>query len=154
MKIHRHQPASGFTLVEVVVSLGVFAFAIAVIVGSLVTAGNSAGNDARRARAVELLHTCLRDLDFAKNQAGTRSPTLGLEPLAWGATPVKVRLWFDAEGIRVNAEKDAFFKCDLTATQDPAAALGHLHGRIVWPARQTSGRRAGEVELFTSLSLP
>ena len=154
MKFPRHRSAPGFTLVEVVVSLGVFAVAITVIVGSLVTASNSAGNDARRARAVEVLHGCLRDLDFAKAQAGTRSPTLGLEPLVWGATPAKVQLWFDAEGIRVDAEKDAFFKCDLTATRDPAAPLGHLHGRIVWPARQTSGRRAGEVELFTSLSLP
>lgn len=144
----------GFTLVEVVVSLGIFAFAIVVIVGALVMAGSDAGNDARRARAVDLLHTCFRDLDLAKAPGGNRSPTLGLAPLAWASTPQQVRLWFDANGTLVDGEKAAFFRADLTATRDPAEALGHLHGRIVWPVRHGIGGTAGDAELFTSVLLP
>ena len=149
----RGSVARGFTLVEVMVSLGVFAFAIVVILGALVAAGNDAGNDARRALAVDLLHNGFRDLDLVKAQSGGRSPTLGLAPLTWGAEPVRLRLWFDVSGAVVNSENNAFFKADLTATRDATAALGHLHGRIVWPARH-AGRPAGDVELFTSLVLP
>ena len=144
----------GFTLVEVVVSLGMFAFAIVVVVGALVTAGRATGNDARRALAVNILHTCFRELDWVKAPGSPPSPTLGLVPLAWASTPVRLRLWFDADGSLVDSEKNALFKADLTATRDSGAALGHLHGRIVWPVRHGMGGLAGDEELFTSLLLP
>lgn len=147
-------PAKGFTLVEVMVSLGVFAFAIVVIMGSLGTAGSSAANDARRTLAVEILHHCFRDLDLAKVPANGPSPTLGLTPIAWQAKPAKVRLWFDADGKRVTDEKQAFFRCDLTPRRDAVMLLGHLHGRIVWPAMRRQGPPDGDAELFTSLLLP
>lgn len=154
MKTRRHLPTQGFTLVEVLVSLGIFAFAMVVIVGSLGTSGAYSANDARRTRSADLLHTCFRDLSFARTEGSAPSPTLGLEPLVWGPTPAKVRLWFDGAGQRVDDEKRAFFKCDLTARRDPAGSLGHLHGRIVWPAQRQKGAPDGDVELFTSLLLP
>lgn len=154
MNPRRPLPVKGFTLVEVLVSLGVFAFAIVVIVSSLGSSGTYAANDARRTLAVELLHTCFRDLDFSKASVNVPSPTLGIAPIAWDATPPKIRLWFDGDGKRVDSDKDAFFTCDLTPKRDPAARLGHLYGRIAWPAKRRSGPPDGEAELFTSLSLP
>jgi prepilin-type N-terminal cleavage/methylation domain-containing protein len=154
MKTRRPLPTQGFTLVEVMVSLGIFAFAILVIVGSLGTSGAYAANDARRTLTAELLHTCFRDLAFARTAASAPSPTLGLAPLVWGPAPTKVRLWFDVAGQRVDDEKQAFFKCDLTATREASGPLGHLHGRIVWPAQRQKGAPDGDVELFTSLLLP
>ena len=154
MKHLRPLPTKGFTLVEVLVSLGIFTFAIVVIVSSLGTSGVVAANDARRTLTAELLRTCFRDLSFAQAPDSAPSPTLGLAPLVWGTTPAKVRLWFDAGGKRVDDEKKAFFKCDLTATRDATAPLGHLHGRIVWPAQRQKGAPDGDVELFTSLLLP
>lgn len=141
----------GFTLVEVVVSVGLLAFAILVILGSLGYSGRLAANDARRTQAVELLHSCFRDLDPARNPGGGSTPVLKLAPLAW---PSKVRLWFDAEGNPVPDAQQAFFKCDLSAVKDASAPLGHLHGRIVWPAKRTTGSPDGDAELFTSLMLP
>ncbi|KAB2641272.1 MAG: type II secretion system protein [Verrucomicrobia bacterium] len=154
MKYRRYQLQPGFTLIEVVVSLGMFAFAMVVIVGALVTAGRATGNDARRALAVDILHSCFRDLDLAKAPGSPPSPTLRLAPLAWSSTPVHLQLWFDADGSLVEAEKNAFFKADITATKDSGAALGHLHGRIVWPVRHGLSGLAGDEELFTSLQLP
>jgi type II secretory pathway pseudopilin PulG len=154
MKNPRHIPVNGFTLIEVLVSLGIFVFAIVVIVGSLASSGNFAANDARRTLTVELLHTCFRDLDLVKLPGSPPSPTLGLTPIVWDTKPAKVRVWFDVAGNRVSDEKQAFFKCDLTATRDTTGFLGHLHGRIVWPARRKQGAPDGDVELFTSLLLP
>lgn len=154
MKNPRHLPANGFTLIELLVSLGIFVFAIVVIVGSLVSSGSFATNDARRSLSVELLHNCFRDLDLVKLPSSPSSPTLGLKPIVWDSKPVKVKVWFDLAGNRVEDEKKAFFKCDLTATRDTTGMLGHLHGRIVWPAQRKKGAPDGDVELFTSLLLP
>jgi type II secretory pathway pseudopilin PulG len=155
MKAKRRATGSGFTLMEVTVSVGLLVFAILVIMGSLGTAARQAANDARRTLAVELLHRCFRDIDMAQQQGGAaRSPLFGLEPVAWGAAPVKVRLWFDADGDRVEQEQDAFFQCDVTASRDAGGLLGHLHGRVVWPARRAKGSPDGEAELFTSMLLP
>jgi type II secretory pathway pseudopilin PulG len=154
MKDRRQLPAQGFTLIEVLVSLGVFTFAIVVIVASLGTSGTYAANDSRRTVAVEILHTAFRDIDLAKHRGSGTSPTLGIEPISWESSPAKVRLWFDIDGRIVDSEKDAFFKCDLTPKRDPAGPLGHLHGRIVWPAKRLKGAPDGDVELFTTLLLP
>ena len=145
---------SGFTLIEVLVSLGIFTFAIVVIVTSLGTSGTYAANDARRTVALEILHTCFRDIDLAKSPGSETSPTLGIARIPWESSPAKVRIWFDIDGRKVSTEKEAFFKCDLTPTRDPASPLGHLHGRIVWPANRLKGAPDGDVELFTTLLLP
>ena len=154
MKHPSPTPAHGFTLIEVMISLGVFAFAIVVIIASLGTSGNSAANDARRTLAVEILHHCFNDLGFPKTPHSDPSPTLALAPIPWDAKPAPVRLWFDASGQRVPDAKQAFFRCDLTATRDATLPLGHLHGRIVWPAKRLQGVPDGDAELFTSLLLP
>lgn len=154
MKQRPPHPAKGFTLIEVVVSLGIFAVAIVALVSSLGISSGFSASEARRVRGAEILHGCFRDLSFVQGSATATSPALGIAPIVWGTKPVQVRLWFDHAGKRVTDEKQAYFKCDLTATRDPAGKLGHLHGRIVWPAARQKGPPDGEVELFTSLMLP
>ncbi len=148
------QLKTGFTLIEVVISLGVFALAIVALVNSLGIASGFSVSEARRVRGTEILHGCFRDLSFVQGSSITPSPTLAIAPIVWGAKPVQVRLWFDHAGRRVTNEAEGYFKCDLTATRDPAGKLGHLHGRVVWPAVRKKGPPDGEVELFTSLMLP
>lgn len=154
MKTVRLTSPAGFTLIEAVLSIGLLAFAVTVIMAAMNTAGNYSANDARRTLAVELLHRSFRDLEMANTRRGGPSPVLGLEPIAWGKGADTLRLWFDAEGGRVETAAQAFFRCDITANPDPTGAVGHLHGRVTWPARNPQGRTSGEVELFTSLPLP
>lgn len=146
--------SGGFTLIEVVVSIGLLAFAITVIMAALGTAGQYASNDARRSLAVELLHRSFRDLELANKPGTERSPTLGLTPIDWKNSPSNIRMWFDVDGAVVTTQDKAFFRCDLMATRDAAGAVGHLHGRISWPARQSKRGVAGTVELFTSMLVP
>ena len=154
MKITLKPTAKGFTLIEVMVSLGVFTFAITVIVASMGTSGNYAANDARRTMAVDLLNNCFNDLEFVKTSDSKESPTLKIAPISWNASPPKIRLWFDMDGKRVDAVNKAFFRCDITPNKDAAGPLGHLQGRITWPAKREKGAPDGDVELFTSLLLP
>jgi type II secretory pathway pseudopilin PulG len=154
MKAVPSRAPAGFTLIEVVLSIGLLAFAVTVIMAALNTAGHYSANDARRALAVDLLHRGFRDLEMANTRGGAPSPVLGLKPIAWSKGADTQRLWFDADGGRVDTAAQAFFRCDITANPDPTGAVGHLHGRVTWPARNPQGRTNGEVELFTSLPLP
>lgn len=144
----------GFTLIEIMVAMGIFAFAITVILTMLGASGSTIANDARRAKASELLGTCFRDVDFSKNSASGPSPVLNLTPIDWNATPVEVEVFFDAEGNKVASVEGAFYHCQLNARRDPTSPLGHLQGLVIWPAQRTTGVPDGQVELFTSLLLP
>ena len=154
MKRHPHSSPAGFTLIEVVMSIGLLAFAIMVIMSALGTAAHYASNDARRTLAVDLLHRSFTDLGLVNKPGTQRSPTLGLGPLTWGSSPSKLQVWFDAGGNVVTTQSKAFYRCDLTATRDERGAVGHLHGRILWPVRQSGRGVDGTAELFTSMSLP
>lgn len=154
MNTKNHQGYRGFTLLEVLVSLGIFVFAITVILTSLGTSASSAANDARRSQAVEILHSCFEDMSLSGTAADAKSPIYKLQPIAWSSVPAPVRLWFDAEGKQVTDAKTALFECNIIATKDPAAPLGNIDGRIVWPAKRKTGAPDGVAELFTSVLLP
>lgn len=146
----------GFTLIEVMVSLGIFTFGIVVIMASLGVSSKDAGNDARRSLAVEILHNCFKDLEFAMVSGVPVSPTFGLNAVSWTSS-APTTLWFDANGTRVDGMNDAFFKCELIPTLDTSGNsdnLGHLSGRVEWPAKRGKGAPDGEAELFSSLILP
>ncbi|MCF7674438.1 MAG: type II secretion system GspH family protein [Akkermansiaceae bacterium] len=154
MRTNRQHASAGFTLIEVVLSIGLLVFAITVIMAGLDAAGRYAANNARRALAVDLLHRSFLELEMANRPGAGRSSTLGFKPVDWEAAPVKVEVWFDADGTLVESPSKAFFRCELLANKDATAALGHLHGRMVWPVRESGGRQEGNVELFTSMLLP
>lgn len=154
MRRKTHHNHGGFTLLEVLVSLGIFVFAITVILTSLGTSASAAANDARRSQAVEILNSCFEDLAMSGTAADAKSPIYKLEPISWSATSAPLRLWFDADGKRVDDEKSALFQCEIVATKDTAEPLGNIHGRIVWPAKRKNGSPDGAAELFTSVLLP
>lgn len=154
MKQKSFARSGGFTLIEVLVSLGVFLFAITVIVTAIGSAAGDAGNDARSSLAAGVLHDCFRDLEYVVNTDATASPTLKLAPVSWSTSPSEQVWWFDVRGRRVPSEGEAFFRCEMVSVRETAARLGHLRGRMVWPAKRRTGAPDGEVELFTSLLLP
>lgn len=148
-----HRRRQGFTLIEVLVSLGVFLFVITVVIASIGTAGGSAANEARKTLAAGLLQDCLRDYGFVANTSATTTPALKLEPISWSGTPAGQTVWFDARGRRVKSADEAYFRCEIIPTRETAAPLGHLRGRMTWPAKRKEAAPDGEVELFTSLLL-
>lgn len=144
----------GFTLIEIIVAMGIFVFAITVILTMMSSSGSTVANDARRGKGSELLKTCFREVDFSKNPPSGPSPVLDLPPINWNATPTEIEVFFDVDGKKVAGAEAAFYRCKLSATRDPQSSLGHLQGLVTWPARRRSGAPDGQVELFTSLLLP
>lgn len=148
-----HHRRRGFTLLEVIVSLGIFVFAITVILTSLGTSASSATNDARRTQAAEILNSCFQDIAVSGTAADSKSPMYQLAPISWD-NPAKFQYWFDQDGKKVTDENSALFKCEIVPTKDQSAPLGNLYGRIIWPAKRKNGAPDGQVDLFTSVLLP
>ncbi len=154
MKSPDQRSIGGFTLLEVIISLGVFVFAITIILASLGSSSSAAANDARRTLAGEILNSCFQDLSLAGKAPKEKSPLFGLEAISWNANPAPIELWFDTAGTRVPNKDQAFYKCEIVPTKDAAAPVGNISGRIEWPAKRAKGPAEGETELFTSVLLP
>lgn len=145
-------PKAGFTLIEVILSIALLAFAITIIMAALAAGNSYAANDARRSLATNLIQRVFHDIELTDPLPNARSPMLGLNPVNWNASPQRTDLWFDANGNPVPSRNRAFFRLELTTNRDPSGALGHLHARVAWPA--TTTRADGSAECFTSLLLP
>ncbi len=145
---------AGFTLMEAVLSVGILAFALVVIIGALGTAARMTAQDQHQQVALELLHDCFTDLASATARHDGRSPVFHLDVPAAPAKAGLQQLWFDVDGRRLPDEAGAFFRCDLAIHPDANPSLAHLHGHVRWPARATGLRPDGEAELLTSIALP
>jgi prepilin-type N-terminal cleavage/methylation domain-containing protein len=150
-----HPPASGFSLIEIVISLAVLAVAITTIFLTLSYASKSTGESIGKSQAIEILEQTFADINAANLNRFPKSPQYSIDAPDGGAPQRRELLWFDSEGRRVEARQDAYFRCELTFHRDSRhAELLHLHGRVAWPARAEEGREPHQTELLTSLLLP
>jgi len=144
----------GFTLVEVVIAIGVLAIALAVIVGSVAFSSGRGAENSRKIQALTLAETAVTDLRGALNNSRTASGLLAIEPPAKPPKAATKELFFDAEGVKVDSKAGAFFRATLNYYPDAGVAtLVHVHTRLVWPAMAKVGSEQGSVELLNSFSL-
>ena len=134
----RLRPLSAFTLLEVIVALGVFAVGMVGVIGllgSVTKSGTAAGEAAAAARVADSVQARLRSLPFTavaallqdpaavqKNDAlGNYNPNDGTHPAVLFAKlngevgiydSVKTKLWLDSSGATV-ANADKFFEIEL-----------------------------------------
>ena len=147
------QRSRGFTLMEVVVSIGILAVALPTIAGTIGTCSRRAAESGHEARATWLLDGMLSDLRAVVR--GRQSATAIYEIAAPASVPATDELFFDGEGVLLEDEKGAFYRCRLEFRPDESSAsLIHLQGRISWPAAAREGREQGAVELVTSIVKP
>ena len=145
----------GFTLMEVVVCIGVLAVALGIMVPSVAFGSSRSAENARKARASEVIDAVALDVRNGV-EAGWKETPLHSIPLPGetGEPPEEI-LYFDIDGVRIPTEEQAFFRYELQLRLDDGAArLLHVYSRVVWPARYEPGREQGAVDRFTSLSRP
>jgi uncharacterized protein (TIGR02598 family) len=155
---------SGFSLVEVVVAVGIFAIAIVSIIGLLVPINNSVA-DIRDSEDASRLSTTiqgeLQKLSFATLKAVLDTPPVTDANRIFSSrdgniveagrpdsqAPARTNVW-DPQNVRTQAEEDAlkFFKVELIRNDDlsPAAgdaAAGYLAFtiKLSWPAFAPNG---------------
>lgn len=142
----------GFTLMEVVVSIGVLAVALSVIVASIGFSSSRSAENTYKILALSLAETALTDVRGAIANGLDKSEILEV------AMPVSESrsediLYFDVNGLPVEQGR-GFFSCVLTFFPDAeVSGLLHVHARVFWPTRAMIGREQGSVEILTSYTI-
>ena len=147
------RPLAGFTLMEVMISIGILAVALSTIAGTIGYSSARAAEMSRKTQATWLLEGMLGEVRGAIRDRQPQSPVHRIEIPA--GMPGTEEMWFDGGGLRVEKQGDAVFRCRLEFRADPTSAtLCHLHGRVSWPAAAPEGKEKGSAELLTSILQP
>jgi prepilin-type N-terminal cleavage/methylation domain-containing protein len=144
---------SGFTLMEVVVSIGVLAMALGVIVTSIAFSGSRGAEHSRKSQALGLAESAAADISAALRQELAQSERLGISPPSAGVKATETT-YFDASGVTSDEDK-GFYQCRVSYHPDKSIkGLIHMHLRVLWPARARPGREEGAVELLSTVKVP
>ena len=143
--------ASGFTLVEVIAALGIFAFAITVLMGVIPVGMKQVQATSNEGFAMTAMEGIRDDLTVSLAARMTKSPRYGLAPPAAGATtPVDIRIKDNGEPAA--AHETAGFRILGTLRRAPPATPEplRLHLRATWPANAPAGRETGALEMVAA----
>ena len=143
--------ASGFTLVEVIVALGIFVFAVTVLMGVMPFGMKQVQTTSNENLAMTTMEAIRDDLALASTAKMTKSLRYGLTPPTAGTTtPVNFKIKDNGEVS--TAGESTVCRIIGTLRSPPAAAPGplQLHLRATWPSNAPAGREAGAVELVSA----
>jgi prepilin-type N-terminal cleavage/methylation domain-containing protein len=144
----------GFTLMEVVVSIGVLAVALSVIIASIGFSSSRGAENSFKALAISLAETAMADVGGALRNQQKRSEIYQITPPE-GNAGGRETLYFDVDGMLAPDRGRSFFSCELQFHPDlEVTGLMHVHARVSWPTKAKPGREQGSVGLLTSYSLP
>lgn len=122
--------SAGFTLVEVVLAVGIVAFGIIAIVTLLPTALVSVQDGKLEEAASDVVALAAADLRGTP-RSGVVSPLFGLNPFDPSALPVTMHL--DASGATVSAPDQAAFRLTMTPRPGANPELTIWHAAVEWP---------------------
>lgn len=143
--------ALGFTLVEVIVALGLFVFAVTALMGVLPFGMKQVQTTSNESFAMSTMESIRDDISLALSSKAASSIRYGINPPAAGAatatTPITLRINENGENVATGVQA----VLNITGTLNrPATGPIHLNLRSVWPANAPAGREAGSTELVTA----
>lgn len=143
---------SGFSLVEVVIALGILAFTITALLGMLVVGMNTDRETIEELEATHILQTI-----FNERRANPKLdddhlllPRLDQTATRNAANPLSV----DEIGRPLPEVRAGKFGLVYRITPDPASNTSVLYCAIFWPGRATPENAQGRVEMATRIALP
>ena len=119
----------GFSLVEVILALGLASFALIALIGLLSVAFRSSRDTAEETRVVSILETMVADRMVSPQ--GTNSTMYGIPPLSAESSST---IYIREDGSVGSQASDARFRIDIRA--HPAAGQGrpgYMHFQATWP---------------------
>jgi uncharacterized protein (TIGR02598 family) len=155
------KPASAFSLVEVVLALGVAAFALTAILGMLPAGLKTQQASARETTANGIIPAIVADLSAAiRLPPGQQSKQLSLTG-HWAAAATPDQLYFMTDGTFITgstnqqtAPANAVFRATVTYLKPPTATTSLADITVTWPAQvdPTTGVPEGKVETFAAIN--
>lgn len=154
----------GFSLVEVVIAIGVVAFALLAVLGLLPVAlgtNRDATQETEAANIAALLESDVRSISRQFNPDGSRKSSTEGSPIYGirfdGRNASEVELFLDEGGSRHDSSGTAY--TDQTGKYRITLRFGAASGRnatplvflITWPAQVNAADASGKFEMITSL---
>lgn len=151
LRSHPLTRPSGFSLVEVIVALGIFAIAITALMGVIPFGMKQVQTAANESFSMTTMEGIRDDLAVALAAKMIQSPRYGLKPPAAGSsTPVDFKIQDNGELAAADeAARVRIVGSLLSPSPDTPGPL-QLHLRAVWPAKAPAGRESGALELVAA----
>ncbi len=148
-KFHSSRPNLGFTLLEVVIALGIFVFAITAIMGVIPGGMEQVQAASNENRAMAEMEAMRDDVGLAISSGMAKSLRYGITPPTV-SKPFVVDYKISEDGAIAPANGNALYRIAGNIRRDSDTAPYYLSLRATWPAKAPAGREAGAVELFTA----
>lgn len=148
MRMPRSTVRSGFTLAEVVISLGIFAYVMVALLGMVAVGLESARNASAETRAATLL-TAL-EADLASAPPGGPTPVFGLEYNPASSDPVVLEFFLSDNRELLTSPDQSRFAVRLTLETPSAHAMPMRRGsiKIWWPGPAAEENAAGTLKSY------
>jgi type II secretory pathway pseudopilin PulG len=150
----RRSISPGFTIMEVVIALGIVSVGLVAIVGVLPVGIEIANETSERFGATGWVEAAFEDVRSvpAGSPEGTLSPRYEI-PLP---EPGQTTMWtgYFSDGGRETEPENAVWTVEITLSRPAIGQPGpwHIHGRARWPAIATGGFERGRVHLTTAFA--
>lgn len=143
----------GFTLVEMLVALGLFVFVITVMMGVLPFGMGQVQTASNEGSAMASMEGLRDDVKLALKERMTTSPRYKLAlPAAGGTTQIELRSLDNGQlspsGTKAQFRISGTLRRPATDASEPA----FLQLRATWPANAPAGRERGSVDLVAAFT--
>jgi uncharacterized protein (TIGR02598 family) len=142
----RRSPITGFSLVEITLSLGVMSICLLAVLGLLPIASQTNRSAAADTAAASIAAAILADIR-ATPKTGTSSIQFAVP---FNSNSV---LFFDADGqAATTLNSNSIYRAEVAFPINPsgANAATFVHVKVSWPAAASPANAAGRTEMFTA----
>ncbi|MEZ0297057.1 MAG: hypothetical protein ACAI35_11435 [Candidatus Methylacidiphilales bacterium] len=146
---------AGFSLVEIMLAVGIFAFAGVALIGLF-----SIGLNTNRDSAANLHAATIAEFMLSTRRATPTAPLASFPlPRLDVAAKNDITIMLNSNGLETTQPSDAKFGLYYTITPPADLSTGiakatHVHLYLFWPATATVESAYGRYEVVTSISLP
>ena len=143
-----HSPTTGFSLVEITLSLGVMSICLLAVLGLLPIASQTNRSAAADTAAASIASAVLADIR-ATPRAAANSPQFAVP---FNANSV---LFFDAEGQATSTlSNNSIYRAEVTFPVNSSGtnAATFVYVQVCWPAASSAANAGGRAEMFTALN--
>jgi uncharacterized protein (TIGR02598 family) len=138
--VGRPRRSAAFTLVEVVISIGLVAFVLTAILGLAAMAANETKNADLKARLAWIT-------ERVTSEYQSQRFSVALESVPTNAPAIS---YWDYSGMPVASHADAYFRCDVSRATPPSASTNFalLQVSIRWPSPPLTSTNVSLISLF------
>lgn len=145
--------ARGFTLIEMLVALGLFVFMITVLMGVLPFGMGQVQNASNEGSALSAMESLRDDVKLALKERMTTSPHHKLAlPAVGGTSRIDLRSLDNGELAPAGTKSQFRIVGTLRRPAENASEPAQLHLRATWPANAPAGRERGSVDLVAAFA--